>query len=200
MSRANARLRKTVIQSWKTKKRSRFAVKRFAHYAQTLQNATPRHDSSLWCIAFFPPSPFFLTPHSHWYPVFNLFLVGHNHFQLWMLHFHTVLFRWQFARGGVITPSQLISTTTLFGAIANDSLGDAGKRPLSGLRCIDLNTTNTHTAAECLCREASGHTQTQREPSISTDWHLHNYRHSLANAQPCRQEEFQATSMSHSAD
>lgn len=51
----------------KTKKRTHFALSLFVHYAQTLQNATPRCDSSLWCIAFFPLLLWFLlfTPSSH---------------------------------------------------------------------------------------------------------------------------------------
>lgn len=138
-----------------------------------LQNATPWCDSSLWCIAFF--SLPFSSPHTLTgilsLPCFSLDRTSFSYRRSTFTH--------------CVTPSQLISITTLFWC---DSkwLGDAGKRPLSGLRCIDLNTANTHSSlCKCLCREAIvyTHTQThtQRDPSINIDWHLPNHRHSLSH-------------------
>lgn len=43
------------LETAKTKKRTHFALWLFAHYAQTLQNATPRCESFLSCTAFFLP-------------------------------------------------------------------------------------------------------------------------------------------------
>lgn len=62
----------------------------------------------------------------------------------------------------------------LLGATANDSLGDAGKRPLSGLRCIDLNTTNSHTA---------GYASVSAEKQVDT--HKHKQSPQLTQTDTC---------------